>query len=87
MLPYRCIKKLLPEKLVTRMENFLKKHDIVYMIFAPPHCSALQPIELLWPHGKNCVVRTSHLGRAMRRNSGILKRGADCERLIEHYLG
>ncbi|CAN0085238.1 unnamed protein product, partial [Sphacelaria rigidula] len=49
---YQYMKRLVPEQLMTRTELFFKEHDIGYLIFTPPYCPTLQPIELFWAHGK-----------------------------------
>ncbi|CAM9467156.1 unnamed protein product [Sphacelaria rigidula] len=96
---YQYMKRLAPEQLMTRTELFFKKHDIGYLIFTPPYCPTLQPIELFWAHGKNYVARIFQVGRTMlqawaqlregwygRRNGDAVEGAADCGKLVQHCL-
>ncbi|CAN0285249.1 unnamed protein product, partial [Ectocarpus fasciculatus] len=53
---FRLLETKAPEKLMTRAERFFKDNDLGYLLFTPPYCPALQPIELFWAYGKNYVA-------------------------------
>lgn len=96
---YRAIKQKAPQQLMTRSELFFQEHDIGYLLFTPPYCPALQPIELFWGHGKNHVARNFETGRTMAQAwaqlregwygtavGGRLEGGAECDKLVQHCL-
>ena len=56
------------------MEAYLKSrgHQVLW---TPPYCAKLQPIELYWAAGKNYAAENCWNGRTMRRTVQLLREG------------
>ena len=63
-----------PELVECQIEGLLKQqgHEILW---APPYCPDLQPIELFWEAGKNHVAINHHDGQTMRETVRYLQEG------------
>jgi transposase len=63
-----------PEMLDCKVEKFL--HDKGFkVIWTPPYCPGLQPIELFWAAGKNHAALYYFLGRTMKETVSHLREG------------
>ena len=62
-----------PQKLETRAERYFREKDLGDLLFTPPYCPALQPIELFWAHGKNYVAEKFQAGRTLDDAHGLLR--------------
>jgi transposase len=63
-----------PEMLECKVEKFL--HDKGFkVIWTPPYCPDLQPIELFWAAGKNHSALYYFLGRTMKETVSHLREG------------
>jgi transposase len=63
-----------PEMLECKVKKFL--HDKGFkVIWTPPYCPGLQPIELFWAAGKNHAALYYFLGRTMKETVSHLREG------------
>lgn len=96
---FRALKKYAPDRLLTRAEKFFQDNDLGHLLYTPPYCPDLQPIELFWAYGKGYVARTWSDNRNLWEVTEKLREGfygkkdqhgkwvhppADCKKLIEH---
>ena len=63
-----------PELLECQAEQHLQQrgHEVLW---TPPHCAQLQPIELFWAAGKNCAADHCWNGRSMKQTVQLLHEG------------
>ena len=63
-----------PELLACKVESVLRErgHEILW---TPPYCPDLQPIELFWATGKNHVAKWYFKGRSMKDTVQLLRDG------------
>ena len=89
------LKEKSPESLMTRAERFFLEEKIGLLLFTPPYCPALQPIELFWAHGKKFVASKFEPKRRMLKAWQELRcgfygkdshRAASCRKLERHSL-
>ena len=79
-----------PELLKCKVEAYLKSrgHEVIW---TPPYCATLQPIELFWAAGKNYAADHCFNGRTMKQTVQLLREGwYGNEKLWlegENYLG
>lgn len=72
---YRTLQEKAPQKLDTRAERYFREKDLGDLLFTPPYCPALQPIELFWAHGKNYVAEKYQLGCTLDDARRLLREG------------
>lgn len=63
-----------PEALQCKIENLLKKHNHE-ILWTPPYCPDLQPIEQFWAGGKNHVAAKFENDRSMKQTVADLREG------------
>ena len=63
-----------PELLACQVEQHLQErgHEVLW---TPPHCAQLQPIELFWAAGKNYAADHCWNGRSMKHTVQLLREG------------
>ena len=68
------MRKEKPELLACQVEQCLSSrgHEVLW---TPPHCAQLQPIELFWAAGKNYCADHCWNGRAMKQAVQLLREG------------
>ena len=55
-----------PKSLRTELQAYFEDKDVGYLIWTPPYCPDLQPIELLWAYVKTRVAKDWFKGRKLR---------------------
>jgi hypothetical protein len=63
-----------PELLACKVETMLKEEGHV-VLWTPPYCPELQPIEMFWGAGKNHAALKNFTGRKMRDDVNHLREG------------
>lgn len=68
------MKEQKPELLECKVEAYLKSrgHEVLW---TPPYCAKLQPIELFWAAGKNYAAENCWNGRTMKQTVQLLREG------------
>ena len=68
------MKEQKPELLECKVEAYLKSrgHEVLW---TPPYCAKLQPIELFWAAGKNYAAENCWNGRNMKETVQLLREG------------
>jgi transposase len=68
------LKRHKPERLECKFEALLKDHEFE-VLWTPPYCPDLQPIELFWAAGKNHVAMLFSAKRTMKETVKQLREG------------
>jgi hypothetical protein len=68
------MKEQRPDLLECKVEAYLKSrgHEVLW---TPPYCAKLQPIELFWAAGKNYAAENCWNGRNMKQTAQLLREG------------
>lgn len=92
---YRILKKNAPHKLETRAEAYFREEDVGQLLYTPPYCPNVQPMERFWPQGDDVAggfeprrsltdvckgLRRAWYGDAARGG------GVNCAKLVKHSL-